>query len=68
MGCFFSSIELCMVDTIQTTVFVQSLSNFISKLLMMRFGSWGQMLWSILAQGRGCHALHCLVIINQVHV
>ena len=59
-----------LVDTIETTVFAQSLSNFICKLWMTREGTLLILGHGVIGQGqlcpprpaRGCHGLCCLVL------
>ena len=60
------------MDTIQTTVYVQSLSNFTCRLWMMKGETLLIFGHGVIGQGqlcppaRGCHALRCLVIVCAV--
>ena len=69
--CMHSFVPLCLVVTIQTTFFAQSLSNFTCKLMTMRGGTLVILGQKIKAQGqlwppgRGNHTLHCPLKIDS---
>ena len=57
-GCVCVSITLYLVDTIATTVFVQSLSNFICKLWMVRGGTLLILGHGVKGQGQLWHSVY----------
>ena len=72
-GCLCGSVPFYLVDTIATSVFAQSLSNFTCTFTMMRGGSLLILGHGVIDQGqlcppaRGCHALRCLVYSIALH-
>ena len=52
------SVTLYLVDTIATTVFAQSLSNFTCKLWMMRGGTLLILGYGVKGQGQLWHSVH----------
>ena len=57
-GCVRGSVTLYLVDTIVTTVFAQSLSNFTCKLWMMRGGTLLISSHGVKGQGQLWHSVY----------